>query len=338
MKTIKIAIAGLGTVGQETIRQLEACKDSLRQKYDMNIQIVGVSARDRNKNRGIDLSLYTWFNSPLDMMQAGSPDIMVELIGGSEGTAHDIALTAISKGIHLVTANKALLAVYGNELARTAEDANVTIAYEAAIAAAIPIVKEIRSARQQQIDITMIQGILNGTCNFILDKMAKENISFDSALCQAQQLGYAEQDPAFDIDGVDSAHKLTLLSSLAFGIKVNLDAVKTEGIRDISAEQVQAAQKANKHIKLIAHAEKNGDTISRFVHQAQLADKDSLAHVDGTENAVMYRIGKDKLKMLKGQGAGGAPTAESVVADIVDLAKGNRYPLFSVPYRELQSK
>ncbi len=332
----KIAIAGLGTVGEAVLEILRLRKNLIQNRIGSKIEIVGITAKTRRKKRKIDISPYAWFDSATDMLKETRPDIAVELIGGSKGTAHKFVHQAIKQNCQIVTANKALLAEHGNELAMLSESANTTIAYEAAIGGGIPIVKSIREAAAAS-DIYNVSGILNGTCNFILSQMAQHGSDFKDMLKEAQRLGYAEADPAFDIGGMDAAHKIALLAALSYGQKVDLSSMTVQGIEDITQKDISYAKELGYCIKLLANAEKLKDGIYQSVAMRMLPMNHALSHVEDSFNALDYRDVMNEQITLIGHGAGGNATATAVIADIIDLAKGVRYPMFGVPYKKLKT-
>ena len=246
-------MAGLGTVGAGTIKLLADQADLLKIRSGKEIRVTAVSARDRNKDRGVNLSGLAWHDNAADLAADPNVDVVAEMIGGSDGIAKETVDAAIAGGKHVVTANKALLALHGTELARAAEEAGVTIAFEAAVAGGIPIVKAIREGLAAN-GLSRVYGILNGTCNYILSEMRETGKDFDAILKEAQELGYAEADPSFDVDGVDAAHKLAILTSLAFGCEVNFDGVFVEGIRHVSTLDIQFAAELGYRIKLLGIA------------------------------------------------------------------------------------
>ncbi|MBT3331242.1 MAG: homoserine dehydrogenase, partial [Rhodospirillaceae bacterium] len=262
--------------------------------------------------------------------------VFVELIGGDEGPARDAVEAAIAAGKDVVTANKALIAHHGTALARAAEDAGVALNFEAAVAGGIPIVKAMREGLAGN-RYARVYGILNGTCNYILSAMRDSGRDFGDVLDEAQALGYAEADPAFDVDGVDAAHKLAILTSLAFGCPVNLDAVYIEGIRQVSAIDIDFATELGYRIKLLAIARLTDHGVEQRVHPCMVAEGTSIAHVDGVFNAVMAEGDFVDRVLFEGRGAGEGPTASAVVGDLVDIGRNIRLPAFSVPTASLKA-
>ena len=336
MKKTKIAIAGLGCVGQGVINILQANKGVLEKRTNCHFDIVGVTARRKEINRECDISPYQWFDTPQQLLEQAKPDIFVEVIGGEAGIAKDSVEQAIKNKINTVTANKALLSKHGNDLNKLAHEYGVDIGFEAAIAGGIPIVKAIREAAIAS-QITSIHGILNGTCNFILSKMRTEKKDFLNVLNEAQQLGYAEADPTFDIDGIDAAHKISLLSALAFGCEISFESVSCEGIRNIHLSDIEHAEELGYRIKLLAIAEQfeNGE-ITQSVEPVMVPMCNPLAAVEDVFNAVEYGDVFNDNIILQGRGAGAGPTATSVVADICDIACGHGRPLLNIPANDVK--
>ena len=336
-----IGIAGLGTVGGGVFKLLGEQAELLAARCGRPLEVRAVSARDKARDRGIDLSGVRWHDDPVAL--AGDPDVevVVELIGGEENPARGLCETALEAGKHVVTANKALIARHGNELAGLAEERGAALAFEAAVAGGIPIVKALREGLAAN-PIRRVYGILNGTCNYILTAMdeaaaAGQEAQFTEVLAEAQRLGYAEADPGFDIDGVDAAHKLSILTGLAFGCRVDFAAVHVEGIRRISGLDVQFAAELGYRIKLLGIARAAADGIEQRVHPSMVPLDSPIAQVNGVFNAVVADGDYVDTAFFQGRGAGEGPTASSVVADIVDIARGIRLPAFSLPAARLAS-
>lgn len=332
---LKIAIAGLGTVGTGLVKLITENADLLKQRSGRAIRITAVCARDHNKDRGVDLSGYEWFSDAAEMAVKADADVFVELIGGTEGVALDSTRAALKAGRDTVTANKAMLAFHGKELARLAEDNGCTIGFEAAVAGGIPIIKAMREGLAAN-KVERVYGILNGTCNYILTTMEETGRDFADVLAEAQAEGYAEADPAFDIGGIDAAHKLSLLASLAFGTEVDFDAVSIEGIERIGSEDIAFASEFGYRIKLVGVAQQTSHGIEQRVHPCLVPRSSVIGNVGGVYNAVFVEgdaVGKTN---FVGRGAGDGPTASAVAADIVDIAKDLRQPVFGVPAKTLQ--
>ncbi|HEC14909.1 MAG TPA: homoserine dehydrogenase [Rhodospirillales bacterium] len=333
-KPIKIAVAGLGTVGAETVKLLEENADLLEKRCGRALKVTAVCARDKSKDRGVPLGAMTWFNDPVVMAGQADADVVVELIGGSEGIAKETCEAAIFAGRHVVTANKALIAHHGTALAEAAEKAEVSLAFEAAVAGGIPIIKALREGLAAN-RLTRVYGILNGTCNYILTAMRESGREFHDVLAEAQELGYAEADPGFDIDGVDAAHKLAILASVAFGCEINFKAVYSEGIRHISPLDIGFAEELGYRIKLLGIASRANGEIEQRVHPCMIPSEAPIATVEGVFNAVVTDGDFVDTLMQEGRGAGAGPTASAVVADLVDIARSCRTPAFAVPIADL---
>ena len=332
---LRIGLAGLGTVGSSLVRILERHGNDLAVKTGRPISLAAVSARNRAKDRGYDISGYTWFDDPVALAKDPGSDLFVELIGGADGPAHASIRAAIDAGKHVVTANKALLARHGVELARAAEDAGVSLNFEAAAAGGIPIIKTLREALAGN-TVNRIYGILNGTCNYILSRMEQDGLSFADCLTAAQHLGYAEADPTFDIEGTDAAHKLALLAAIAFGTEIDVDAVYVEGISSITPADIEAADELGYRIKLLGVASRTDSGIEQRVHPTMVPKSSAIARVDGVTNAVAVDADFVGSLVLAGPGAGGEATASSVVSDIADIARGDRVGTFGRPASALE--
>ena len=327
---LKIAVAGLGTVGAGVLKLLDAQASLIEQRCGRRIEVVAVSARSKGKDRGVDLSKVQWFDDPVTMAAQSGADLVVELIGGSEGPARDTVATALETGKHVVTANKALLAVHGTEIAQKAESRGLTVAFEAAVAGGIPIIKGLREGLAAN-SVSEIHGILNGTCNYILTEMRTTGRDFADVLADAQALGYAEADPSFDIDGVDAAHKLAILASVAFGTPVEFSSVDIEGIRPVSAGDLDYADHRGLPTKQRGVAPRTEAGVEQRVHPCMVPKTAPIASVDGVFNAVVAQADFADRVLFVGRGAGAGPTASAVVADLVDIARGRSTPTFGVP-------
>ena len=331
---LRIGIAGLGTVGGGTLRLLETHGAAIAARCGRPIQVVAVSARDRNRDRGVDLSKIAWYDNTVELATLKNVDVVVELIGGSDGPAKALIEAAIASGKHVVTANKALLAHHGTALAASAEKKGVAIAYEAAVAGGIPIIKTLREGLAGNA-IRRVYGILNGTCNYILTTMRETGRDFGDVLADAQKLGYAEADPSFDIDGVDAAHKLAILTSLAFGCRVNFAGIHVEGIRNVSAVDIAYASELGYRIKLLGIASLVNGAVEQRVHACMIPLGRPIAHIEGVFNAVVTDGDFVGQNMVEGRGAGAGPTASAVVADLMDIARGQTLPAFGLPAKDL---
>ena len=331
-----IGIAGLGTVGSGLLSLLHAHGARLAQTIGREIRIGGVCARDRDRSRALNISNLPWFDDAVDLARAPNIDVFVELIGGDEGVPRLAVEAALKAKKHVVTANKALLAKHGATLAALAEANGVELNFEAAVAGGIPVIKTLREALAAN-EIQRVYGILNGTCNYILTKMQEENRPFLSVLGEAQAKGYAEADPTFDIGGFDAAHKLTLLTSLAFGTKPALDAVHVEGIATITAADIEAADELGYRIKLLGVATRTPSGIEARVTPVLIPKNSAIAQVGGVTNCVAIDGDFAGNLMLIGPGAGARATASAVASDILDIAHGGVLPPFLTPVAQLRA-
>ncbi|MEQ9042590.1 MAG: homoserine dehydrogenase [Alphaproteobacteria bacterium] len=331
---LKVAIAGLGTVGAGTFRALHEHGELLTERCGRALVVSAVSARERGRDRGIDLKNVPWFDDPVQMAAEAEADVVVELIGGADGVAKQVCEAAIRKGRHVVTANKAMLAHHGIPLARMAEEKGVVLAYEAAVAGGVPIIKALREGLAGNA-LKRVYGVLNGTCNFILTEMRRSGREFKAVLKEAQKLGYAEADPSFDVDGVDTAHKLSILSAVAFGCEIDFEGVYTEGIRHVSALDIGYAEELGYRIKLLGTVRLTEDGLEQRVHPCMVPLSAPIAYVEGVDNAIVVDGDFVESAMLEGRGAGAGPTASAIIADLVDIARGTRLPTFSVPVKHL---
>lgn len=335
---LKIGIAGLGTVGASLVRILQERHEQLATTCGRAIEITAVTARDRNRDRGVDLSAMHWHDDALSLAETADIDVFVELIGGAGEPAYSAVKAALSRGLHVVTANKALLAAHGIELAGLAEEHGALLNYEAAVAGGIPVIKALRESLTGN-TISRVYGIMNGTCNYILTKMEKEGLSFEACLKEAQRLGYAEADPAFDIEGDDTAHKLAILTSLAYGTAIAADDIYLEGITNISIDDIHAAADLGYRIKLLGVAQRTESGIEQRVHPTMVPLDSVIAQVDGVTNAVAIESDILGELLMVGPGAGGNATASAVLGDIADIAKSRpgaqHVPAFGRPVTAL---
>jgi homoserine dehydrogenase len=327
---LKVGLAGLGTVGAAVVHLLERGRDKLIARCGRPIEIVAVSARTRGKNRGIDLKKYRWASDPVVLARDPGIDVLVEVIGGAGDPAKQAVTAALSAGKSVVTANKALLARHGQKLAALAERHHAALNFEASVGGGIPIVKTLREGLNGD-SFTRIYGILNGTCNYILSRMEQDRLGFDDCLREAQRLGYAEADPSFDVEGRDTAQKLSILASLAFGTTLDPGAIYVEGISSITLADLDAAGELGYRIKLLGVAVKTPAGIERRVHPTMVPKESAIAQVMGVTNAVTVDAEGLAPITLVGPGAGGLATASAVVADLADIARGVRTPPFGYP-------
>jgi homoserine dehydrogenase len=326
-RPLSIALAGLGTVGAGVLRLLRDNADLSTARAGRGLAVTAVSARDRGRDRGVPLGGLRWYDDPVALAADPQVDVVVELIGGADGPARALVQAAIAAGKPVVTANKAMIALHGAELAAAAERAGVALAFEAAVAGGIPVIKALREGFAAN-RITRVAGILNGTCNYILTVMRERGREFAEVLAEAQKLGYAEADPSFDIDGIDTAHKLAILAGLAFGGPVAFDAVHVEGIRSVSALDIGYAGELGYRIKLLGIARRTEGGIEARVHPCMVPVGAPIAGVDGVFNAVVAEGDFAGKLMLEGRGAGAGPTASAVVADLIDIARGRATPVW----------
>lgn len=333
---LRVGLAGLGTVGAGTLALLRQNAGIIAARAGRPITVTAVSARDRSRDRGIALDGLTWHENPTALAHDPDVDVLVEVIGGAEGAAADAVRAAIAARKPVVTANKALLALHGAELARAAEDKGVPLGFEAAVAGGIPAIKALREGLAAN-RIRSIAGILNGTCNYILTVMREQGRDFADVLADAQKLGYAEADPSFDVDGVDAAHKLAILGALAFGQPVDFAALHVEGIRRVSALDIAFARELGFRIKLLGIAKREAGGVSMRVHPAMVAESEEIAQVDGVFNAVVAEGDFVGRVMLMGRGAGAGPTASAVVADLIDLARARLTPIWGAEDHALEA-
>ena len=338
-KALRVALAGLGTVGAGVIKLIDTNREIVERRAGRAIEIVAVSARDRTRDRGVDLARFDWVDDAAELAGRDDIDVVVELIGGADGPALTLARRTIAAGRHFVTANKAMIAHHGLELATAAEAAGVALKFEAAVAGGIPVIKGLSEGAAANA-IERVYGILNGTCNYILSTMEDTGRDFDDVLADAQRLGYAEADPTFDIEGIDAAHKLSILAAIAFGSRLRFDAVDTMGISRLKAADIEQARALGYVIRLIGMAEvdrtQGGDRLFQRVRPHLVPLDHPLAHVDGATNAVVAEGNFMGRLLFQGAGAGDGPTASAVVADLIDIARGEKGATFSMPAAELE--
>lgn len=336
-ETFKVALAGLGTVGGGVVKLLREQSDLLEKRTGRKIKLTAVS--DLNQQKLLELGLLgeaDYYKDALEMVRKADADLVVELIGGANGIAYQVCLESLKQGKAFVTANKAMIAHHGNELAKLTEEKGLFFGYEAAVAGGIPIIKSLREGFVGN-QVSEVYGILNGTCNYILTVMRETGKPFDEVLSDAQKLGYAEADPSFDIDGIDTAHKTCILGALAFGMPINLDALNIEGIRHISALDIAFAEELGFRIKLLGVGRRSEQGVSLNVYPCMIPQTSEIAHVDSVFNAVITEGDFVGHSMLVGRGAGERPTASAVVSDIADAATGRKLPLLTVKNDEIKA-
>ncbi len=327
---LRLGIAGLGTVGLGVLDIVRKQPDLLAHRAGRPIEITGISARSHNKDRGMDLSGYAWEADPVALAKRDDVDVFVELIGGDTGPALDATKAAISAGKDVVTANKAMLAHHGQDLAETAEKAGAVIRFEAAVAGGIPVVKALTEGLAGNV-ITRVMGVMNGTCNYILTRMESAGLPYDEVFAEADALGYLEADPNLDVGGIDAGHKLSLLAAIAFGTKVSFDAVELEGIGRITIEDIAQAADMGYKIKLLGVAQMTGRGLEQRMSPCLVPDDSPLGQLQGGTNMVVIEGDSAGQIVLRGAGAGRGPTASAVMADVIDLARGFRVSTFGRP-------
>lgn len=334
MNTLKVGICGLGTVGSGTVNVLQRNGATISARAGVNIEIVHIGAR--RDNPLCDISSYKVSRDIFEVVRDPEVDLVIELIGGTT-IAKDLVIEALKNGKHVVTANKALIAMYGNELLALAAEQGVTVAFEAAVAGGIPIIKAVREGVAAN-EIKWLAGIINGTGNFILTEMRDKGRDFADVLAEAQALGYAEADPTFDVEGIDAAHKLVILASLAFGMPFRFEKCFTEGIAAIDAVDVKYAEELGYRIKHLGIARRCENGIELRVHPTLIPEKRLIANVNGVMNAVLVNGDASGPTLYYGAGAGADATASSVIADVVDVARGNQIPMMGFAAEEVSKQ
>ncbi|GBR00941.1 homoserine dehydrogenase [Asaia lannensis NBRC 102526] len=312
------------------VRLLRENAQAITARAGRRIEVVAVSARDRTRDRGVDLTGLTWYDNPVDLATDPKVDVVLELIGGAEGSARTLVEAALKAGKPVVTANKALLAIHGASLATLARENETSLLFEASVAGGIPAIKLVREGLAAD-HLLRVGGILNGTCNYILTAMRESGRDFADILAEAQALGYAEADPSTDVDGWDAAHKLAILAGLAFGQPVRFDSLHVEGIRNIAACDQAFAREMGYRIKLLGSARSNGEgMIEASMRPCMVPQSAPIANVDGVFNAVLTEGAFSGPMLIEGRGAGAGPTASAVVADVIDLARGTALPVWGM--------
>ncbi len=327
---LRLGIAGLGTVGVGLIKIIRQHGELLTARTGRTIEISAVSARSRDKDRGVPLDGYAWEDDPVVLATRDDVDIFVELMGGSDGPAKAATEAALAAGKDVVTANKAMLAVNGQALAEQAEAAGRVIRFEAAVAGGIPVIKSLNEGLAGN-EITRVMGVMNGTCNYILTRMESAGLPYEAVFDEADKLGYLEADPNLDVGGIDAGHKLAILASIAFGTQVDFDAVELEGIGSITIEDIRQAADMGYKIKLLGVAQMTGRGLEQRMSPCLVPDSSPLGQLDGGTNMVVLEGDSVGQIVLRGAGAGEGPTASAVMGDILDLARGFRMPVFGQP-------
>ena len=332
---LRIAIAGLGTVGVGVIKMIRQNAALIRARTGKDVEIVAVSARSRDKDRGVNISGYEWADDPVAMAARDDIDVFVELMGGADGPAKAATEAALAAGKDVVTANKAMLAIHGQELALKAEAADRVLRFEAAVAGGIPVIKSLTEGLAGN-EITRVMGVMNGTCNYILTRMEGAGLTYDEAFAEADGLGYLEADPTLDVGGIDAGHKLALLSSIAFGTQVDFGAMELEGIDRVSIEDIRQAADMGYKIKLLGVAQLTGRGLEQRMSPCLVPDSSPLGQLEGGTNMVVLEGGDAGQIVLRGAGAGEGPTASAVMSDILDIARGTRLTTFGQPAETLE--
>lgn len=326
----RLGIAGLGTVGAGVVSLVRAHGAMLASKAGRPVEITAVSARDRGRDRGVDLSGFAWEDDPAALAARDDVDCVVEVIGGAEGAARDLVGQAIGAGRHVVTANKALIAHHGQALAEAAEAAGLALRAEAAVAGGVPALKALGEGLAGN-GVSRVFGVLNGTCNYILSEMEARRAPYAEVLAEAQRLGYAEADPGVDVDGIDAAHKLAILAAMAFGTRIDFGGVVCEGIGRITPDDIVTARDMGFSIRLLAHARLHPEGLEQRVRPCMVAERSVIGALPGVTNAVVIEGDPVGQVTLTGPGAGAGPTASAIIADVIDIARGARQPLFGRP-------
>ena len=332
---LRLGIAGLGTVGTGVVRIVRQKAETLAARAGRPITITAVSARTRDKDRGVNLGDYAWEDDPVALAKRDDVDVFVELMGGSDGPAKAATEAAIAAGKDVVTANKAMLAHHGHALALAAEEAGRVIRFEAAVAGGIPVIKALTEGLAGN-DITRVMGVMNGTCNYILTRMQATGQGYNALFEEADKLGYLEADPNLDVGGIDAGHKLALLSSIAFGCQVDFDGVALEGIQDITLDDIRHAADMGYRIKLLGVAQMTGRGLEQRMSPCLVPAKSPIGQLEGGTNMVVLEGDQVEQIVLRGPGAGMGPTASAVMADVMDIARGFRISTFGQPAATLK--
>lgn len=333
---LRLGIAGLGTVGAGVVQILRKQAALLELRTGRPLVITAVSARSKSKDRGVNLSSYAWEDDPVALAKRDDVDVFVELMGGEDGPAKAATEAALALGKDVVTANKAMLAMHGQALAETAEAEGSVIKYEAAVAGGIPVIKALGEGLAGN-EITRVMGVMNGSCNYILTRMEDAGLPYADVFAEADGLGYLEADPQLDVGGIDAAHKLALLSSLAFGTQVNFAGIELEGIERVSIEDIRAAADMGYKIKLLGVAQMTGRGLEQRMQPCLVPDTSPLGQLQGGTNMIVLEGDAVGQIVLRGAGAGAGPTASAVLSDICDIARGYRGSVFGQPAKTLQA-
>ncbi len=333
---LRLGIAGLGTVGVGVVRIIRQQAKLLEARTGRTIGITAVSARTKGRDRGVSLSGYAWENDPVALATRDDVDVFVELMGGEAGPAKDATEAALKAGKHVVTANKAMLAIHGQELAELAEAKGLVLRYEAAVAGGIPVIKTLTEGLAGN-EITRVMGVMNGSCNYILTRMENSGKTYQEIFAEADGLGYLEADPQLDVGGIDAAHKLAIISSIAFGTKIDFDGIQIEGIERVSIEDIRAAADMGYKVKLLGVTQKTGRGLEQRMQPCLVPDTSPLGQLDGGTNMVVIDGDAVGQIVLRGAGAGEGPTASAVMSDVCDIARGWTGPVFGRPVGMLEA-
>jgi homoserine dehydrogenase len=331
---LRLGIAGLGTVGVGVVRIVQRHADLMAARTGSRVSISAVSARTRDRDRGVRLGDYAWEDDPVALAQRSDVDVFVELMGGADGAAKDATRAALASGKHVVTANKAMLALHGQELAEAAENKGLSLRFEAAVAGGIPVIKALTEGLAGN-RITRVMGVMNGTCNYILTRMQDAGLDYQTVFAEAESLGYLEADPTLDVGGIDAGHKLAILAAIAFGTRVDFDAIEIEGIERVTIEDIEQAEDMGYRIKLLGVAHKTGRGLETRMSPCLVPVSSPLGQLEGATNMVVIEGDSVGQVVLRGAGAGEGPTASAVMSDVLDIARGFRLPTFGIPATDL---
>ena len=331
---LRLGIAGLGTVGVGVVKIVQRHRELLQARTGREVVITAVSARTRDRDRGVRLGDYAWEDNPVALAVRNDVDVFVELMGGADGPAKAATEAAIAAGKHVVTANKAMLAIHGQALAEAAENKDVSLRYEAAVAGGIPVIKALTEGLAGN-EIKRVMGVMNGTCNYILTRMQSAGLDYQTVFAEADKLGYLEADPTLDVGGIDAGHKLAILAAIAFGTQVDFDGLQIEGIERITIEDIHQAADMGYRIKLLGVAQKTGRGLEARMSPCLVPDTSPLGQLEGGTNMVVLEGDSVGQIVMRGAGAGEGPTASAVMSDVCDVARGIRLPVFGVPATRL---
>jgi homoserine dehydrogenase len=324
---LKIGIAGLGTVGLGVLKILSSHSELITSRSGRSIELKAISARSKSKNRGVSLDDLAWESNIIDLAKRSDIDVFIELIGGDDDPAKEAVETALKSGKHVITANKALLAKHGQELAELAEKNNVSLKFEAAVAGGIPAIKTLTESLAGN-KINKIMGVMNGTCNYILTRMENSNLAYETVFNEAQKLGYLEADPTLDVGGIDASHKLAILTSIAFGTQINFAAVDTQGIELISVQDIEQTREMGYRIKLLGVSQITDEGLEQRMQPCLVSATSPIGQLENAMNMIIFDGDNSGQIILRGAGAGEGPTSSAVMSDIIDIARGNKVPTF----------